>query len=265
MLKPEAEQALKPDREKGFKECADETGKDYCPEMIVVPAGSFIMGSPPTEKDSKEYERPQHFVTMAKPFAVSKFELTFDEWDTCVKYGECPDVPDSGWDRGKRPAINVTWEDAQRYAAWLSKVTGKPYRLLTEAEYEYAARAGTQTPYPWGSEIGKNNANCDGCGSDWDNSKTRQWPPSPPMVSVSMTWSATSGSGSRICTTTTITLHRGWDGSAWKEGGDGDCVVRGGSWQYTADELRSAHRNSFSLDTRTSNIGFRVGRTLDAP
>ena len=83
------------------------------------------------------------------------------------------DVSDSGWGRGRRPVIDVTWDDAQTYVAWLSKITGKPYRLLTEAEYEYAARAGTETAYPWGDEIGDGTmANCDGCGSQWDNKQT---------------------------------------------------------------------------------------------
>ena len=122
--------------------------------MVVVPAGSFMMGSPPTEKGRNTNEGPQHNVTIAKPFAVSKFELTFDEWDTCVAYGDCPSASsDSGWGRGQQPVINVTWDDAQRYVAWLSKMTGKPYRLLSEAEYEYATRGGTQTAYPWGDDI----------------------------------------------------------------------------------------------------------------
>ena len=109
----------------------------------------------------------------AKPFAVSKFEVTFDDWDACVAYGDCnPVVRDSGWGRGRQPVINVTWDDAQRYVAWLSRMTGRTYRLLSEAEWEYAARAGTQTAYSWGDEIGKGNANCHGCGSQWDRRQT---------------------------------------------------------------------------------------------
>ena len=112
-------------------------------------------------------------MTIAKPFAVSKFEVTFDEWDTCARYGGCrTDVSDFGFGRGQRPVIKVTWDDAQQYVAWLSKMTGEPYRLLTEAEYEYATRAGTTTAYPWGDDIGTNKANCNGCGSQWDNKQT---------------------------------------------------------------------------------------------
>jgi formylglycine-generating enzyme required for sulfatase activity len=136
--------------------------------MVVIPAGSFAMGSPQGQPGRKRTEAPQHTVTIAKPFAVSKFEVTFAEWDACAAYGDCtPRVSDHGWGRGRRPVIDVSWEDAQRYLAWLSKITGKTYRLLTEAEYEYAARAGTQTAYPWGDDIGNNHANCAGCDSRW--------------------------------------------------------------------------------------------------
>jgi formylglycine-generating enzyme required for sulfatase activity len=170
VLTPAAEQALKPDPNQSFRECAPkQQDKDYCPDMVVVPAGSFMMGSPATEQGHTKAEEPLHQVTIAKPFAVSKYELTFDEWDTCVDYGDCPQgISESGFGRGQQPVINVTWDDAQRYVAWLSKMTGKTYRLLSEAENEYATRAGTTTAYPWGNDIGKNNANCNGCGSKWD-------------------------------------------------------------------------------------------------
>jgi formylglycine-generating enzyme required for sulfatase activity len=135
-----------------FRECADESDKDYCPQMIVMPPGSFMMGSPPDEMVARDTESPQHEVTIANAFAVSSFEVTFDEWDTCVAYGDCdPHISDSGFLRGRHPVINVTWADAQRYVAWLSKMTGQRYRLLSEAEWEYAARAGTTTSHSFGS------------------------------------------------------------------------------------------------------------------
>jgi formylglycine-generating enzyme required for sulfatase activity len=172
-LTAKAEQALKP--KDTFKECAKN-----CPEMVVVPAGQFTMGSPPDEKGRFNSEGPQHTVTFAKPFAVSRFEVTFDDWDACIAHGDCPPVTDSGMGRGRQPVINVKWDDAKRYVAWLSTVTGKPYRLLSEAEWEYAARAGSQTAYPWGDEIGKEHAYCSGCGRQWYGNSTApvgQFPP----------------------------------------------------------------------------------------
>src|SRR5262249_10215759 len=168
VLDPRAERVRKPLA--SFRECA----KD-CPEMIVVPAGRFTMGSPATEKGHNGTEGPQHLVTITKPFAVSKFDVTFADWDACVSVGGCPQegrAADIGWGRGTRPVIYVSWDDAQAYVAWLSWMTGMPYRLLSEAEWEYAARAGTTTAYFWGDEIGENNANCKGCGGQWNGSGT---------------------------------------------------------------------------------------------
>jgi formylglycine-generating enzyme required for sulfatase activity len=147
------ESALKP-KDK-FKECAN------CPEMMVVPAGSFTMGSPISEPDHSAEEGPQHMVTIARQFAVGLFDVTFEEWDACAADGACNSYKpsDEGWGRDRRPAINLSWDDAKAYAAWLSKKTGKLYRLLSEAEYEYATRAGTQSAYPWGSSVGTKNAN----------------------------------------------------------------------------------------------------------
>ena len=129
---------------------------DSCPEMVVVPAGSFTMGS--NENDS---EKPPHTVTIRQPFAVGKFEVTFAEWEACVAGGGCTSntaPSDQGWGKGRRPVINVSWSDAKEYAAWLSRKTGKTYRLLSEAEWEYAARAGTTTKYVFGDTITKRQA-----------------------------------------------------------------------------------------------------------
>jgi len=143
VLSGAAERALKPGD--SFRECS----KD-CPEMIVLPAGEFAMGSPESEAERFKNEGPQHKVAIARPFAVSKFDVTFDDWDACVSVGGCPDVDDLTFGREKKPLINVNWTEAQQYVAWLSKMTGKPYRLLTETEWEYAARAGATTAYYWG-------------------------------------------------------------------------------------------------------------------
>ena len=134
-----------PEPGRSFRDCAD------CPEMVVVPAGSFLMGSPASEPGRSDDEGPQHLVTIANPFAVGKFEVTFDEWDACVREGQCTEVNDEEWGRGRRPVINVNWTQAIGYAKWLSDKTGKPYRLLSEAEWEYAARAGSEQAWFWGS------------------------------------------------------------------------------------------------------------------
>jgi formylglycine-generating enzyme required for sulfatase activity len=237
--------------------------------MVVVPAGTFAMGSAQTDKKAYTSEMPQHTVTIAKPFAVSKYELTFADWDACVTGGGCnsykPD--DEGWGRGQQPVVTVDWDDAQQYVAWLSQVTGKTYRLLSEAEYEYATRAGTTTTYPWGDDIklnGQAMANCKGCGSKWDALQTAPVDSFPPnkfglydMVGNVLEWN-------EDC------RHSDYngapaDGSAWIAGGDcPDRVVRGGSWLTTPDVLRSAYRNSFGTNLRISHIGFRVARTFAA-
>src|SRR5262249_34258455 len=160
VLTSEQERMLRTRQE--FKECAH-----GCPMMVVVPAGTFMMGSPENDKDHKLSEGPQHEVTIGKPFAVGKFVVTFEEWDQCTEAGACPRAPDNSWGRRNQPVINVSWEDAKTYVSWLSRLTGKDYRLLSEAEFEYAARAGSTTAYPWGDPIGKGNANCNGCGSEW--------------------------------------------------------------------------------------------------
>ena len=241
-------------------------GKDYCPEMIVVPAGSFTMGSPSTEKGRFDNEGPQHNVTIAKPFAVSKFQVTFDEWDTCVADGDCPQgISDSGFGRGQQPVINVTWDDAQRYVAWLSRTTGKPYRLLTEAEYEYAARGGKQTAYPWGDEVGKNNADCLGCGSQWDNSEPA------PVGSFAANGFGFFGVVGSVWEWVEDCFHGNYsgaptDGSPWiKNGNCNNRTVRGGNWKLSPANVRSATRNWYSGDGRDSGLGFRVGRPLMTP
>jgi len=264
VLESAAEHALKP--RDIFKECSAEQEKDYCPQMVVLPAGSFIMGSPATEPGHQPSEQPQHLVTIAKPFAVSKFELTFDEWDTCVDYGDCPQgITDSGWGRGRQPVINVTWGDAQRYVAWWSKMTGRPYRLLTEAEYEYSARAGSTTAYPWDDNIGQDNANCKDCGSQWDNKQTA------PVGSFAANGFGLFDTVGNVWEWVEDCLSENYqdaptDGSAGIVGRDcNNRIVRGGSWQNTPDHLRSAARLGPSLGFRDNLLGFRIGRTLNSP
>ena len=139
-----------------FKEC------EQCPEMVVIPAGSFVMGAPAGEEGSTSAERPQHIVHFSSPFAVGRFAVTFDEWEACVSAHGCSHRPsDHGWGRGKQPVIDLLWQDAKEYVAWLSRTTGKTYRLLSEAEREYVTRAGTQSAFWWGDFFGPDKANCD--------------------------------------------------------------------------------------------------------
>jgi formylglycine-generating enzyme required for sulfatase activity len=246
-----------------FRECATDQSKDFCPEMIVVPAGSFVMGSPLTEVHRHADEGPQHYVTIAKPFAVSKFELTFEEWDTCVVNGNCAQgAADMGWGRGDHPAINVSWDDAQRYGVWLSRMTGKSYRLLSEAEYEFATRAGTTTAYPWGDDVGQNNANCNGCGSKWD------WKGTVPVGSFLPNKFGLYEIVGNLWEWTEDCYHNSYegapsDGSAWISGVCSHRVVRGGAYNRSPEYLRSANRQRFTADSRIDVLGFRVGRTLD--
>jgi formylglycine-generating enzyme required for sulfatase activity len=255
VLTAAAEGALKAGN--SFRECA----KD-CPEMVVVPAGEFMMGSSADERDHYDNESPRHKVTIARPFAVSKFEVTFEQWDACAALGTCAYVPDSNMGRGTRPVINVTWDQAQQYMTWFSKMTGRQYRLLSEAEWEYAARAGTTTSYSWGDELGKNKANCNGCGSEWDAGRTA------PVGSFAPNPFGLYDMQGNVWEWVEDCWHPNYegapkDGSAWIA--QGDCnnrVIRGGSWSGYSVGLRSALRFWFSADDHANDLGFRVGRTL---
>src|SRR6266540_2014425 len=254
VLKPEAERALKPLA--SFRECA----KD-CPEMVVVPAGEFMMGSPATEEGRSANEGPQRLITIAKPFAVSKFAVTFADWDACVSVGGCPHVSDSGFERGTRPVINVRWDEAQQYGAWFSKMTGRPYRLLTETEWEYAARAGSATAYFWGDQIGEGNANCNDCGSQWDGRQTSPVGSFKPNAFGLYDMAGNVWQWVQDCYNDDYN-GAPTDGSAWIIGDCSRRVVRGGSWGNVPQYLRSATRDWFSADDRDFHVGFRLGRAL---
>jgi formylglycine-generating enzyme required for sulfatase activity len=260
-LSPEQERALKP--KDTFKECSK------CPEMVVAPAGTFTMGSPASEQGRSTDEGPQHQVTFAKPFAVGKFALTFDEWDACVAGGGCNGYRpgDNGWGRGRQPAINVSWDDAKAYVAWLAKKTGKPYRLLSEAEREYVTRAGTTTPFWWGGSISTSQANYNGNDTYGDGVKGQYRARTVPVDSFAPNpWGLYQVHGN-VYDWTEDCYHDSYqgaptDGSAWTSGGCGGRVVRGGSWVLGPDILRSAYRAWASADVRNSDLGFRVARTL---
>jgi formylglycine-generating enzyme required for sulfatase activity len=223
------------------------------------------MGSPETEKGRFDLEGPQHNVIFAAPFAVSRFEVTFEQWDTCVAVGGCVAVSDNGVRRsGTQPVINVSWHDAQQYAAWFSKMTGRTYRLLSEAEWEYAARAGSKTAYPWGDDIGENNAHCAGCGSQWDGGL-----PAPVGSFAANVFGLYDMNGNvwEWCEDTWHHDYQGapQDGSVWQDGETSLRVIRSGSWYSGPQNLRSAHRDGSKPVSRVNDIGFRVARTLLPP
>ncbi|MER2267663.1 formylglycine-generating enzyme family protein [Methylobacterium oxalidis] len=228
--------------------------------MVVVPAGKFMMGSPLTERLRNAAEGPLHEVTV-EALAVSKFEITFDDWDACVTAAVCRHVVDS-WGRGNMPVINVNWRDAKRYAAWLKLRTGKEYRLLSEAEWEYAARAGTSTYYSWGDVPATGEANCVECGSSWDGKQTAPAGSFKPNLFglhdmlgnvwewVEDSWHDTYGRAPR-------------DGSAWLQDGDLDYrVIRGGSWRNESEFLRAAVRFKRNAKVEFDTLGFRVARDI---
>lgn len=231
-----------------FRDCPD------CAEMVVVAAGRFVMGSALSE-EGHYINEVQREVSIQHSFAIGKYEVTFAEWDMCVAAGGCggyrPD--DEGWGRGKLPVMQISWEDAQSYVAWLSQKTGKFYRLPTDAEWEYAARAGTSTPFPWGDKANHNQANygTDACCAGFVGEKDL--------------WEGTAPVGSFPANA--FGLHD-MQGNVWEwvqDCSDAACtqrVLRGGSWNSYPRLLRSANRNENVITKRPTNYGFRVARTL---
>ncbi|MBS0298753.1 MAG: formylglycine-generating enzyme family protein [Proteobacteria bacterium] len=225
------------------------------PEMVRIPSGKFMMGS-------KDGEQPMHEVTIAYAFEIGKYEVTFDEYDAFAKDAkrELPD--DRGWGRGKRPVINVSWNDAQAYVQWLSRQTGKKYRLPTEAEWEYATRSGSQTRYWWGDDIGQNNAVCSGCGSEWDGQQTA------PVGSFKANMFGLYDTAGNVWEWTQDCWHDNYnnapsDGSAWLEKDGRNCsrrVARSGSWGNRPQNLRSANRDRNNIDVTNIYLGFRIAR-----
>ena len=227
------------------------------PEMVVVPAGSFRMGCLSNDDDCLAEEKPVHEVTISAPFALSVHEVTFEDYDRFTYPNK---VADEGWGRGRRPVINVSWDDAREYAAWLSAETGAEYRLPSESEWEYAARAGTTTKYSWGDEIGRNRANCgNACGDQWDYTAPAGSFRANRFGLYDMhgnvwEWVADCWNGSYAGAPA--------DGGAWLSGSCDGRVLRGGSWLIIPGILRAAYRSSDTSGNRYGVNGFRVARTL---
>jgi formylglycine-generating enzyme required for sulfatase activity len=228
-----------------------------CPIMITVPAGSFSMGSS-TDDPS---EKPVHHVTIGAPFAIGKYEVTVDQWNACVAANGCQKLtPESNTNRAA-PARDLSWDDAQQYVKWLSKTTGKPYRLPTEAEWEYADRGGTTTAYWWGDQMRKGNANCKDCGEPWHKEGPEaagSFAPNPlglyDMNGSVWEWTADCWHNS----------YQGApaDGHAWDSPGCDMRVIRGGSWREGGSYMLSATRFKYSSGVRQSQDGFRVVKDL---
>jgi formylglycine-generating enzyme required for sulfatase activity len=229
----------------------DEQGLAIEPELVSIEPGTFIMGS--EENDS---EKPPHEVTIGYRFAIGKYPVTFAEYDAFCEATERQKPDDSGWGRERRPVINVSWDDAKAYVAWLSETAGKPYRLPTEAEWEYCCRAGTTTPYSCGDKITEKDANIDG--KVGKTSEVGAYPANP--------WGFQDMHGN-VWEWVEDVWHENYegapdDGGAWTEGRDqGGRVMRGGSWSIHPDLCRSADRSRDLIGNRGRDIGFRVARS----
>ncbi len=229
----------------------------FGPEMVRIPAGRFRMGD--IQGGGGSNEKPVHRVSVSE-FAMGRYEVTFAEYDKFAQATGREKPDDEGWGRGNRPVINVSWNDAVAYAEWLSQQTGKEYRLPTEAEWEYAARAGTKTKYWWGNKIGNNRANCDGCGSRWDEKQTA------PVGSFAANPFGIYDTVGNVWEWVVDPWHSNYknapnDGQSWETGGDNSSrVLRGGSWKDGQRYLRTAYRGDLAPDYRYDHFGFRVVR-----
>ena len=236
-----------------FKDC-----EDVCPEMVVVAAGSFTMGSPSEEAGRSPSEGPRHPVAFAYPFAVSRHEVTFEQYDACVDDGGCMRRPnDQGWGRGRRPVVDVSWNDAQEYVAWLSGKTGQRYQLPSESEWEYVARAGTNTPWHTGQAILTDDANI-----------LNAFGKTVAVGAYAPNAFGLHDVHGNVQEWVLDCLDTGYvgvpnDGSAATGGNCADQrVVRGGNFTHEPGEVRSAARAVAQQPSRHASVGFRVARAL---
>ncbi len=226
----------------------------WCPEMVVIPPGEFLMGSSENDPEADADENPQHRVGIAYSLAVGRYPVTFEEYDHFAEATGRRLLDDAGWGRLRRPVINVLWDDARTYGAWLAGQTGRPYRLLSEAEWEYACRGGTTTRYWWGDDISKEKANYSGNRTSEVGSYPANHFGLHDTHGNVWEWVEDYWHSSYIGAPT--------DASAWLAGRDLGRVVRGGSWFDGPRSLRAACRLWFVGDNREGNLGFRVARML---
>jgi formylglycine-generating enzyme required for sulfatase activity len=230
------------------------------PEMVPLPAGSFQMGD--IEGRGSPWAKPAHVVRIRTPFAVGRYEVTFEDYDRFAKATGRRVPHDQRWGRGRRPIINISWQDGTDYSRWLSEQTGQRYRLLTEAEWEYAARAGTETAYWWGKDFLKGMANCNGCGSHWDDQHTA------PVASFKPNRFGLYDTAGNVWEWVEDCWHESYkgaptDGTAWLSGGDcSQRVTRGGSLGSKAERLSTYFRDRDEAQANRVDIGFRLARDI---
>mgnify|MGYP000969083050 CR=1 FL=1 len=240
-----------------FRDCAE------CPEMLAIPAGRFAMGSPRRDRDAEAWEQPQHDVAIAG-FVLGKFEVTFAEYDACVAAKGCIEAADDrGWGRDRLPVIGLSWNAAMVYASWLSHKTGRRYRLASEAEWEYAARAGSTTRFAWGDEPGTGRANCRDCGG----TRLERTLPVGTYPANAFGLHDMHGNVWEWVADCANQTHAGApsDGTPRVTGNCAFRVMRGGSWNENARHLRAAARTWLPPEFRggIGYIGFRVARDPD--
>ncbi|HMC47684.1 MAG TPA: SUMF1/EgtB/PvdO family nonheme iron enzyme [Caballeronia sp.] len=228
-----------------------------CPALVALPGGTFEMGS----NSDDPAERPVHRVSVGQPFAIGKYEVTVEQWNACADASGCPRIDIEGSPSKSTPVHNLSWDDAQVYVKWLSKTTGKTYRLPTEAEWEYAARGGTTTTYWWGNEMRKGYADCKDCGEPWRKDgpvNVGSFTPNPfglfDMNGSVWEWVGDCWHSS----------YKGApaDGRVWDEAGCPMRVIRGGSWPDGGAYMQSSTRFKYSASVRQSQNGMRVARDM---
>jgi formylglycine-generating enzyme required for sulfatase activity len=233
------------------------------PDLVVVPAGKFRMGD--IQGKALQDEQPVHEVHIRMPFAVSRYEITFDQYDDFAKATGRNLPDDEGFGRGRRPVIRVSWNDAADYAEWLSQQTGKRYRLPSEAEWEYAARGGTETAYWWGNEMKPGFANCISCGTKKDQ---RQTVPVGSFKPNSFGLYDTAGNVREWVQDCWHENYQGApsDGSAWEKEHKGNCdgrIHRGGAFRsVNKGNVRSSSRDRYRAGARPYWVGFRLVREI---
>jgi formylglycine-generating enzyme required for sulfatase activity len=230
---------------------------DACPLMVALYPSPFTMGS----NGSDPSERPAHKVALHTPFAIGKLEVTVGQWAQCVKASVCPSVPSAANAAENLPMRDLSWDEAQLYLKWLSTVSRKPYRLPTEAEWEYAARGGTTSRYWWGEQMKGGNASCQGCGEPW---KADAPPPAGSFVANPFGLLDMNGSVWEWVQDCWHSSYKGApvDGSAWADGTCQSRVIRGGSWREDGSYMLSTTRFKYDASVRQSQNGFRVARSL---